>query len=151
MYAGEGGNYNIVNNYYKSGPSTSKASRYRVINPFKREDIPFGKFYVSGNYVEGSEEVTKDNWQGVVMDKGTGEDVAKAKLDKPFGAVEIETQIAQQAYDLVLEKVGASYRRDTLDERILRDVQNKTGKFIDVQGGYPHGTPYEQTVNAWPL
>ena len=151
VYAGEGGNYNIVNNYYKSGPSTSKASRYRVINPFKREDIPFGKFYVSGNYVEGSEEVTKDNWQGVVMDKGTGEDAAKAKLDKPFGAVEIETQIAKQAYDLVLEKVGASYRRDTLDERILRDVQNKTGKFIDVQGGYPHGTPYEQTVNAWPV
>ena len=21
---------------------------------------------------------------------------------------------------------------------------------IDVQGGYPHGTPYEQTINAWP-
>ena len=21
---------------------------------------------------------------------------------------------------------------------------------IDVQGGYPHGTPYEETVNAWP-
>ena len=21
---------------------------------------------------------------------------------------------------------------------------------IDVQGGYPHGTPYEETVKAWP-
>ena len=21
---------------------------------------------------------------------------------------------------------------------------------IDVQGGYPHGTAYEETVNAWP-
>jgi len=29
-------------------------------------------------------------------------------------------------------------------------VQNRTGRIIDVQGGYPHGTPYDQTVNAWP-
>jgi hypothetical protein len=27
---------------------------------------------------------------------------------------------------------------------------NRTGKIIDVQGGYPHGTEYEKTVNAWP-
>ena len=41
-------------------------------------------------------------------------------------------------------------KRDTLDERIVNDVRNRTGKFIDVQGGYPHGTEYEKTVNAWP-
>jgi hypothetical protein len=45
---------------------------------------------------------------------------------------------------------GASFRRDTLDERIINDANNRTGKLIDVQGNYPHGTPYEKTVTAWP-
>ena len=27
---------------------------------------------------------------------------------------------------------------------------SRTGGFIDVQGGFPHGTEYELTVNAWP-
>ncbi len=37
-----------------------------------------------------------------------------------------------------------------MDERIINNVKNRTGGFIDVQGNYPHGTEYEQTVNAWP-
>jgi len=37
-----------------------------------------------------------------------------------------------------------------LDERVINDVRNRTGKFIDVQGGFPHGTAYELTANAWP-
>jgi hypothetical protein len=41
--------------------------------------------------------------------------------------------------------------RDTLDQRIINDVKNRTGRIIDVQGGYAHGTPYETTKNAWPI
>lgn len=37
-----------------------------------------------------------------------------------------------------------------MDERIINDVKNRTGRIIDVQGGYPHGTSYEQTANVWP-
>jgi hypothetical protein len=59
--------------------------------------------------------------------------------------------LAPEAYLAVLKSVGASFRRDTLDERIINDVKNRTGRLIDVQGGYPHGTAYEKTVNAWPL
>ena len=51
---------------------------------------------------------------------------------------------------LFLSYVGASFKRDTLDERIINDVKNRTGRFIDVQGGFPHGTEYEATINAWP-
>jgi hypothetical protein len=150
VYAGEGGNYNLVNNYYKYGPITSASVKYSVANPYKREDIPFGKFFIQGNYVDGSPEVTADNWLGVKMDKGTKEDAAKSKLVTAFPTEEIITQSASDAYNSVLLKVGASFRRDTLDERIINDVKNRRGKLIDVQGGYPHGTPYEQTVNAWP-
>src|SRR5690606_910183 len=77
VYGGEGGNYNIVNNYYKNGPNTKKSVLYRVANPFKRGDeIPFGKYFINGNFVNGSAEVTNDNWKGVVMDKGTDADAA---------------------------------------------------------------------------
>jgi hypothetical protein len=66
IYAGEGGNYNLVNNYFKYGPSTSKSVRYRIVNPGKWEKppIPFGKFFVIGNYVDGADDVTKNNWLG---------------------------------------------------------------------------------------
>ncbi|HVG16578.1 MAG TPA: hypothetical protein VM935_16510, partial [Chitinophagaceae bacterium] len=150
VYAGEGGNYNIVNNYYKYGPSTSNSVKSRVANPFKTDKIPFGKFHISGNYMDGSAEVTADNWLGVKMDKGTDEDAVKARLAAPFGTVEIKSQTAAGAYEAVLQHAGASFRRDTLDERIISDVKNRTGKFIDVQGGYPHGTAYAQSMTAWP-
>jgi pectate lyase len=151
VYAGEGGNYNIVNNYYKYGPVTSASVKYRVVNPYKTGDIPFGKFYVQGNYVDGSPEVTAENWLGVKMDKGNEEDAVKSKLKTPILTEEIKMQTASDAYNSVLETAGASFRRDTLDERIIKDVRNRTGKLIDVQGGYPHGTPYEKTLTAWPV
>jgi hypothetical protein len=51
----------------------------------------------------------------------------------------------------ILTKGGCSLpARDTLDQRTLREVEARTGRVIDVQGGYPHGTPFEQTLNAWP-
>jgi hypothetical protein len=150
VYAGEGGNYNIVNNYYKAGPSTSPSAKYNVANPYKREDIPYGKFYIQGNYIDGSSEVTADNWLGVKMNNGTKEDAARSKLLSPFATEEIATQTAPDAYNAVLKIAGASFRRDTLDERIINDVKNGTGKLIDVQGNYPHATPYEKTVTAWP-
>jgi hypothetical protein len=154
IYAGEGGNYNIVNNYFKYGPSTNKNTRDRIVNPGKWEKpfIPFGKFYVQGNYVDDAEDVSNNNWLGVHMGNGgTEEDKKNAVVDKPFPSELITTQTAKQAYEEVLKNVGASYKRDTLDERIINDVKNRTGKLIDVQGGYPHGTEYEKTINAWPV
>jgi hypothetical protein len=152
VYAGEGGNYNIVNNYYKWGPSTKSNVKNRVVNPYKTETIPFGKFYVSGNYVDGDMEITNNNWLGVVMNNGSEVDKEKAKMKQPFPALMITTQSATEAYDAVLKTVGASLPvRDTLDQRIINDVKNRTGNLIDVQGGYPHGTAYEQTINAWPM
>ena len=152
VYAGEGGNYNIVNNYYKYGPSTKESVRYRVVNPFNREpDISFGKYYVEGNYVDGSPTVTKDNWSGVKMEKGTVSDALQSKLDRPFAAVESKTHTAIEAYEMVLKNAGVvTPSRDTLDARIVKDVMERTGRLIDVQGGYPHGTPYERSANAWP-
>jgi len=42
-------------------------------------------------------------------------------------------------------------QRDAMDERIIRDMLSGKGKIIDVQGGFPHGTAYEQSKGAWPV
>jgi pectate lyase len=150
VHAGEGGRYNIVNNYYKYGPSTLATVKKRVLNPFNRTDIPYGKFYVAGNYVDEASEVTRDNWKGVTVGNGK-DDPAQAKLDAPLPIVPVTTQTAEDAYKLILQSVGAVLpKRDTMDQRIIGNVQQRTGGFIDVQGGFPHGTAYELTLKAWP-
>lgn len=154
MYAGEGGNYNIVANYFKYGPSTNKSVRYRIANPGRRETapvIPFGKWYVQGNYVDGDKMTTKNNEMGVIIGNGgTEEDKKNILLIAPVPAIKLPLETAETAYEGVLLKAGASFKRDTMDIRIINDVRNRTGRHVDVQGGYPHGTPYEQTITAWP-
>lgn len=155
VYGGEGGQYNLINNYYKYGPSTNTSVRSRIVNPSRQERpaIDFGKFYVNGNYVDGAKDVTRNNWIGIHMgNKGTDDEKRNAVVKKPFDVLSVPEQSAVEAYECVLKCAGASFpARDAVDERIINDVKNRTGRPIDVQGGYPHGTPYEQTVSAWPL
>ncbi|UOR03628.1 T9SS type A sorting domain-containing protein [Hymenobacter aerilatus] len=153
VYGGEAGNYNVVNNYYKYGPSTSNSVRYRVLNPYKQTSpaLPYGQFYMTGNYVDGSPLHTADNWKGVVMQGGSLADTTKAKAATPFDLGPVTTQTATVAYEAVLAGAGAMLpRRDTLDQRIVNNVRTRTGRIIDVQGGYPHGTPYSISQHAWP-
>ncbi|MCA8833393.1 T9SS type A sorting domain-containing protein [Hymenobacter pini] len=153
---GEGGRYNIINNYYKAGPSTSTGSsagvpvRYQIINPYKSSSLPYGTYYLSGNYVEGSASISAHNWRGASMNGGSLNDTTLAKTTSSLTAL-VAAQPAQQAYEAVLAGAGAVLpARDAHDQRIVQDVRNRTGSLIDVQGGFPHGTPYAQTTGAWP-
>lgn len=154
IYAGEGGSYNIVNNYFKYGPSTNKNVRNRICNPGKKDGlpaIPFGKWYVEGNYMDEAKDVTRDNWLGVHMgNNATDEDKRNTVINKPVPAEPLPVQTAKDAFEAVMLSAGASFKRDTMDQRIILDVRNRTGRFIDVQGGFPHGTAFELTINAWP-
>lgn len=152
VHAGEGGHYNIVNNYYKPGPSTKKSRFNYMVNPFRRNDIPFGKWYVNGNIMEGNQSLSKDNALGINLSDPMPEDKFEHVIVKtPFVFMSTSLQSAQKAYEAILSDVGCTFpARDTLDKRILNDVKNGTGRIIDVQGGYPHGTAFEQTEKAWP-
>jgi pectate lyase len=151
VYGGEEGKYNLVNNYYRPGPSTSASVAKRIVNPSVNETRGLGMFYVNGNKVDGNETVTQSNKLGIEFDaKITTAQKEAAIVFTPFNTISIQVQDAQAAYDAVLNKVGASFKRDTLDERIIQDVVNKKGKIIDVQGNYPHGTDFELTKQAWP-
>ena len=159
---GEGGNYNVVGNYYKYGPNTPTSSsggvpiRSEVLNPYKQTSspvLPYGRYYLSDNYVDSYPAVTARNWLGAVMNGGTRNDTTQAKALTPFSTVPaIAAQSALDAYAAVLQKAGCVLpTRDTLDQRIVNNVINRTGRLIDVQGGYAHGTPYSISQSAWPV
>jgi hypothetical protein len=129
-YGGEGGTYNFVHNYYKRGPSSR--SRH-FLTPYRHKVIGYGRWHITGNVMVGNEAMTKDNWRGV--------DRKVPGSDQPFPTAHVTTHSAEEAYRLVLDKVGAMYpKRDAVDARVVSDVRNGTGRIINSQkdvGGYP--------------
>ncbi|WP_157514523.1 polysaccharide lyase family 1 protein [Mangrovimonas sp. TPBH4] len=137
IYGGEKGQYNIVNNYFKSGPATTSSKLDRIVSP----SMPYGQFYVDGNYVYGHETISQDNWKGGVQ----CEDPIQAKLEEPISIVNnVTTNTAQKALELVLQKAGASLNKDAVDIRVIENVLNGNASYkngiIDSQnnvGGWP--------------
>ena len=151
----DGGDYrsmfNIINNYFKPGPITPTDApiRYRILKPESGYMVPktFGRAYVHGNYVAGSPEVTADNWNGGVQLEDLSLEASKDYLElikqaKPFSMPNITIMKAEEAYEFVLNNVGATLpKRDAVDERIIKQV--RTGK-IEVKDGLENtiGTEY---------
>jgi len=141
-YGGEGMNINIVNNYYKPGPATQSKVIDRIYSPDKNTKPEaeaalynkWGKFYIAGNVIEGRTNVSNDNWTYGVYNQfhsnyGTISEADKAamKLSQPHPINNnVKTHTAQEAYNKVVQYVGASYKRDAVDIRILDNVKNKT-------------------------
>lgn len=167
MYGGEGGNTNIINNYYKAGPATSSGSvQYRILQytgyyydaSVRPDTLYGGKFYVNGNYVHGHANVTADNWTlGVQRDNNaTTAQLQAARMNTPFEVAPVTTQSAEAAYDSVLAKAGAILpRRDAVDTRIVNEVRTGTvtngGAYDSRVGGRKSGIIDSQvTVGGFP-
>lgn len=133
-HGGNGGSTltNVINNYYKYGPSTESGARSEFL---AFEGGSPGEWYVDGNYVYGYPSVTADNWSGIVSASNG------IRVDIPFSSAPVTTESAQDAYDLVLQYAGANVPyRDPVDTRVLNDVANGTGAIIDSPsqvGGWP--------------
>jgi pectate lyase len=145
---------NVVNNYYKAGPAANPgAIRYRICKPegrFDAEGRPhFGKVHVTGNVVEGNEEVTADNWAGGVQlevePNRVDEVLVSIKMIEPFAAPKITQQSAEDAAKLVLDGAGAMLpKRDAVDARVTNMV--KTGQVT-----FGNGIILSPTdVGGWP-
>ncbi len=152
IYGGDGGHYNVVNNYYKYGPNTSNSRKYQIVNVDSvSPTVQWATYFLKGNYVDGSTANTNRNFLGVGMGNWSLKDTVKFKANVPFNLPDTIGESAFSAYNNVLAKVGCSFpKRDTLDERIINNVKNRTGKIIDVQGGFIHGTDYSISYVAWP-
>ena len=177
-YAGEGGSYNFINNYYKPGPSTNtkKDLINRIFEPYgddgtnENEKGIWGIFYLEGNRFDGTcptlnsnyqsliDAVNADNWVGL-QPKETDEVPlpmggitaiqSKAEFSITPDAAEF-TQSAEDAYEAVLSYAGASLKRDAVDERIVRNVR-EGGYDAKGSNGSNYGlidSPYD--VGGWP-
>ena len=129
---------NYVNNYLRAGPSTTQRPPYFIIDP--KVALP-ASLYLDGNVMTGRSDVSSDNWKGVNGDR-------TLQAPSPFAAPLVQTQTAQDAFDLVLQNAGASLpKRDAVDARAVSDARNGTGRIInneDQVGGWPDyksGTP----------
>ncbi len=134
-YGGTSGEYiNMMNNYYKPGPSTLNSVKGQIANPGD------GNFYINGNVLYGNDAVTADNSKGLTDGSATND----LTLTAPYKSVDYTTvsiQDAQTAYNDVLNKVGAVLpKRDAVDARLIQDIKDGTGRLINREfevGGYP--------------
>lgn len=119
---GEFSSLNYVGNYLKAGPSTTQNPPY-----FHNGDaaVAKGALYVAGNIMENRPDISQDNWLGVGYDR-------EIAAPKPFPVPSVETDTAERAFERVMTDVGATLpKRDTVDERIVREVKEGTGRIID--------------------
>ena len=157
---GAGGRHiNMVNNYYKYGPATSK--KERIVNPTTKcsyctsscgGSVEPGKFYVAGNYVDGSTKVTADNWDGGVNpDDASKLSQCKAASRWTEGlTVMTAEQSAEEAYETVLAKAGCSLHRDAVDARIVNEVRGRTYTYTGSQGSKNGLIDTQSDVGGWP-
>jgi pectate lyase len=137
-YGGEKGRYNVVNNYYKPGPSTKSSRKTRILDP----SVPYGKFFVAGNVLEGFENITRNNKLGI-----TNNAADSALVSKSFEVERINEHSARQAFELVLLGAGASLVRDAVDLRIVEEVKNGTASFGKNKDGIIDS---QNDVGGWP-
>ena len=132
-YAGEGGSYNFINNYYKPGPATPKDTPvgHRILKPeagrSKLDHKVYGRVYADGNIMEGYPAITEDNWAGGIQietQPNTEGYTENMRSNRPFEMPYIRITSAHDAYDFVLKNAGANIPcRDIVDERIIEEVR----------------------------
>ena len=170
-YAGEGGSYNFINNYYKPGPATKRSIAARIFAPNADDGTNqqmkgvWGTFYVAGNYVDGSapyENVQEaaeaiaatnaDNWNGIHPDTRNAELPAQGiRSDVEYDAGTVTTHTAQVAYEKVLAYAGASYRRDSQDTRIADEIRNGSYTYEGSKSGLKGIIDATSDVGGWPV
>lgn len=151
---------NFVNNYYKPGPltETDKPVGHRIIKSESRSNkmLPyrvFGRVYATGNIVEGNDAVTQDNWNGGIQieddtDQIPAEEKALMRSDEPFQMPYINIMNANDAYNYVLNNVGATIpKRDLVDQRVIDEVRTGSAYYVKK---LPKNNPYGDVTGLSP-
>ena len=131
-YAGEGGKYNFINNYYK--PTSASTNTSRIFQPNADDGSNsqpsgiWGTFYVNGNRMMNTNgtvntTVTNDNWQGIHPNPSS-KPKADIRSDVSFDVPPVSTHTAEDAFEKVLEYAGASDKRDATDARVINETRN---------------------------
>jgi hypothetical protein len=151
---GEAGTINMINNYYKPGPASLRRDFFlHPLNKIENSVLvyEYGKFFLSGNVLEGNSTVTNDNWKGVSPRNGSSADLPRMILSSALpGNVYEVTHSASVAYQRILEQAGASLVRDAVDNRILKETTNGTTTFTGSNGSTNGIIDSQNDVGGWP-
>lgn len=125
---------NWINNYHKSGPSSTSSSDLKFL-PSDEGVCGQGKAYMSGNRGNASSGTWSYGFSGSCSGR------TDIVVSVPAPAPSVTTTNAQDAYNNVLASAGNSQaigcdgnwyaRRDSIDARIVNEVQTGKGKVID--------------------
>lgn len=161
VYGGEEGHYNMVNNYYKAGPATSKNVVNRILDltqsffdPKRNPDtLRAGKFFIEGNMLHGNPEISKNNWEKGVQGKGVGpKEKAFSRLEEPIPFSPVKTETAEEAFQSVLKHAGASLSRDCVDKRIIAEARSgKETLGASYSGGKKGIIDSQEDAGGWPV
>ena len=157
-YGGEGGWFNIVNNYYKPGPSSTDRKWIADLNAVygscstcgNNIDNGYASIYIDGNI--HTKYTSRTQAQLINWHDGSGHNNYNTILSTPLSikgknnaTAYTTTHTAQDAMTVACSYAGASLKRDAVDSRITQDVKSGSGRIIkdiaDVKSAY--GT-------AWP-
>ena len=160
-YGGEGGHFNLVNNYYKKGPS-SKDRKY-FVDAYgvytsncsscggSNIDDGYPELYLAGNVY--NQYPSLDNGpEGIYWHNGANHSHYQQTASAPLVLVGREgkdayttTHSADKALDAACTYAGASLAKDAVDARISKDVKDGTGSLIsdiaDVKAKYGSAWP----------
>lgn len=163
---------NFVNNYYKPGPATKLRVKelkfFRQSSARKPHNAPLrapSKWFFSGNVMEGSAELTLDNWKGIYTDGKypySMDDMKASSFIIPSGkdnykqywfnwdtyTLANKYETAENAFkSVVAEKTGAgAFPRDKVDARILNEVRNGVSTYTGA--GTAESGPIPGIVNS---
>ena len=135
---------NVINNYYRPGPQTRPGNQPLATKTENREAL---KVFLSGNLFEGNDPFSANNWLAVNFDRWSTKNyqpmtMSMIQVDRPHDVALAapETESASEALTRVLQSAGASFRRDSADQRLVEGVNDRTNRLIDSQkdvGGWP--------------
>ena len=130
---------NVVKNYYKPGPATRKGQvKYRILEPYADPVYGFSKWYVDSNAVYENDAVLEDNW-GLGVQGVSDATKLLMRSDTVFPYELDYEESAAEAYEHVMNTVGARIPGlDTIDRRILWEVENGTALYGGTYGKYRH-------------
>ncbi|MCR9014614.1 LamG-like jellyroll fold domain-containing protein [Aquiflexum gelatinilyticum] len=154
---GDGGNFNLINNFYKPGPATtSSEARNFFLNAtgtFNGSSTIYGKFFLNGNILNGNSSVSTNNWTGVKLETSelTKQFLESTKLNSALPTnVYSYIPTGQESYFRVLDYSGASLVRDPVDTRVVQETRNGTFTFSGSKGSRFGIIDSQNDVGGWP-
>ena len=163
---------NFINNYYKPGPNTTNSTKLFFMSSYARSGATSwapSQWYVSGNIMEGYDDINADNWKAVKSEKTY--DLAQLRVDtliRPktpwwrwtedsiYGQYDFEQlayaagsyETAEQAFQTVLDTAGC-FPRDHVGLRLIQETKDGTSTYIGSQAQLNGIIDYESDAEGF--